>query len=99
MSLPVLAPALTRLSEQITKITMSHASDAAALNSIALERESIDKREREMRDMVDKAEEKRAWFDDFKEWIEGVAGFLDEKVKFELLLLLLVTDLLFSIQC
>jgi len=78
---------------------MSHASDTAALNSIALERESIDKREREMRDMVDKAEEKRAWFDDFKEWIEGVAGFLDEKVKFELLLLLLVTDLLFSIQC
>jgi len=78
---------------------MSHASDTAALNSIALERESIDKREREMRDMVGTAEEKRAWFDDFKEWIEGVAGFLDEKVKFELLLLLLVTDLLFSIQC
>lgn len=33
-----------------------------------------------MRTMVDRAEDKRAWFDSFKDWLEGVAGFLDEKV-------------------
>lgn len=33
-----------------------------------------------MRQMVEKAEAKRAWFGQFKEWVEGVAGFLDEKV-------------------
>lgn len=74
----------------MTKITMSHASNTGALNSIVLERESVDKREREMRNMIEIAEEKRAWFDDFKQWIEGVAGFLDEKVNFEPLSLHLV---------
>jgi hypothetical protein len=29
---------------------------------------------------VEQAEEKRAWFDAFREWVEGVAVFLDEKV-------------------
>ncbi|KAF5360932.1 hypothetical protein D9756_004921 [Leucocoprinus leucothites] len=77
--LPTLGPALNRLSEQMTKITMSHANNTAALNTIALEREQVDKREIEMREMVEKAEEKRAWFDGFREWVEGVAGFLDEK--------------------
>ena len=30
--------------------------------------------------MVEKAEAKRAWFQNFNEWVEVVAGFLDEKV-------------------
>ncbi|KAJ3572963.1 hypothetical protein NP233_g2748 [Leucocoprinus birnbaumii] len=77
--LPTLGSALNRLSEQMAKITASHASNTAALNTIALEREQVDKREIEMREMVGKAEEKRAWFDGFREWVEGVAGFLDEK--------------------
>ncbi|KXN82858.1 GC-rich sequence DNA-binding factor 2 [Leucoagaricus sp. SymC.cos] len=77
--LPSLTPALARLSEQMAKITASHASNTAALNNIVLERESVDKRELEMREMVEKAEEKRAWFDSFREWVEGIAGFLDEK--------------------
>jgi GC-rich sequence DNA-binding factor len=33
-----------------------------------------------MRDMIGRAEEKRAWFSSFKQWVEGVAAFLDEKV-------------------
>jgi len=33
-----------------------------------------------MRELVEKAESKRAWFEGFKEWTESVAGFLDEKV-------------------
>jgi len=89
-SLPVLAPALTHLSDKMTKITMSHANNTVALNSIVLERDSVDKREREMRNMIGIAEEKRAWFDDFKQWVEGVANFLDEKVNFEPLPLHLV---------
>lgn len=40
----------------------------------------MDDREKEMRQMVERAEAKRAWFGQFKEWVEGVAGFLDEKV-------------------
>ncbi|KAJ7767506.1 hypothetical protein DFH07DRAFT_1058544 [Mycena maculata] len=32
-----------------------------------------------MRQMVEKAETKCAWFRQFREWVEGVVGFLDEK--------------------
>lgn len=78
--LPTLAPALARLSEQLAKITTSHANNTAALHNITQEREHVDQREKEMREMVGKAEEKRAWFGSFREWVEGVAGFLDEKV-------------------
>jgi GC-rich sequence DNA-binding factor len=67
----------------MAKITVSHASNTAALNNIILERESVDQRETEMREMVEKAEEKRAWFDGFREWVEGVAGFLDEKASWK----------------
>jgi GC-rich sequence DNA-binding factor len=52
------------------------------LSTLAQERRALDDREAEMRDMVGRAEEKRAWFNSFKEWVEGVAGFLDEKVDF-----------------
>lgn len=61
---------------------MSHASNTSSLNAIAKERSEVDEREIELRDMVDKAELKRSWFDGFHEWVEGVAGFLDEKVFF-----------------
>lgn len=33
-----------------------------------------------MRQMIEKAERKRSWFVAFREWVEGVANFLDEKV-------------------
>ena len=36
--------------------------------------------------MVEKAEAKRAWFQSFSEWVEGVAGFLDEKASNDLLI-------------
>jgi GC-rich sequence DNA-binding factor len=42
----------------------------------------LDDKEKEIRVMVEKAEEKRAWFGSFNEWVESVAAFLDEKVKF-----------------
>ncbi|KAJ7432756.1 nineteen complex-related protein 2-domain-containing protein [Mycena galericulata] len=77
--LPSLGPALARLTQQLTKLTTSHASNTTALTNIAQERTEVDDREKEMRQMVERAETKRAWFGQFKEWVEGVAGFLDEK--------------------
>jgi len=50
------------------------------MTSLAEEREQLDKREMEMREMVRKAEAKRSWFVAFREWVESVATFLDEKV-------------------
>lgn len=78
--LPTLNTALARLTQQFTQLTTSHAQNTAALNALAQERDEIDAREKEMRDMVSRAEEKSSWFGSFKEWVEGVAGFLDEKV-------------------
>jgi GC-rich sequence DNA-binding factor len=78
--LPSLGPALARLTQQLTQLTTSHASNTAALTNLGQERTEVDDREKEMRQMVEKAETKRAWFGQFKEWVEGVAGFLDEKV-------------------
>ena len=54
----------------------------AALDSIEKERAEVDAREGELREMVGRAEDKRAWFDSFRDWIESVASFLDEKVHF-----------------
>ncbi|KAF8171926.1 nineteen complex-related protein 2-domain-containing protein [Mycena galopus ATCC 62051] len=75
----VSGPALARLTQQLTQLTTSHASNTAALTNLGQERTEVDDREKEMRQMVEKAEAKRAWFGQFKEWVEGVAGFLDEK--------------------
>jgi GC-rich sequence DNA-binding factor len=77
-----LGPAINRLAQQLSQLTTSHAANTAALSTLAQERRALDDREAEMRDMVGRAEEKRAWFNSFKEWVEGVAGFLDEKVDF-----------------
>ncbi|KAG5646496.1 hypothetical protein DXG03_003261 [Asterophora parasitica] len=77
--IPTLGPAMTRLTEQLTLLTTSHTSNTAALNALAKERAEVDDREAEMREMVGRAEDKRAWFESFKEWLESVAGFLDEK--------------------
>lgn len=72
---------MTRLSQQLALLTTSHANNSAALNSLAKERLDVDEKEKEMREMVIKAEDKRAWFGDFRDWLDSVAGFLDEKVR------------------
>jgi len=79
---PSLGSAISRLSEKLTLLTSSHAQNSASLDSLAREREELDIKEKELRVMVEKAEEKRAWFGSFNEWVESVAAFLDEKVKF-----------------
>lgn len=80
--IPTLNSALTRLTQQLSQLTTSHASNTASLNTIAQEREQLDIREKELRALVSNAEDKRAWFSSFSEWVESVAAFLDEKVSF-----------------
>jgi len=78
--IPLLGPAISRISEQLSLLTTSHGKNMATLTSLAKERTEVDDREKEMRELVEEAESKRAWFEGFKEWTESVAGFLDEKV-------------------
>lgn len=49
--------------------------------SLGEEQLKLEAREKEMRDMIAKAEDKRSWFSAFREWVESVATFLDEKVR------------------
>ncbi|GLB38206.1 putative nineteen complex-related protein 2 [Lyophyllum shimeji] len=77
--IPTLGPAMARLTEQLALLTTSHAQNTAAMTNLAKERAEVAERETEMREMVSRAEDKRAWFESFREWVEGVAGFLDEK--------------------
>ncbi|KAF5389187.1 hypothetical protein D9757_003414 [Collybiopsis confluens] len=77
--LPTLPDALARITHRLAQLTASHASNTASLNTFAQEREQVDIREQELRELVTKAEEKRAWFSSFSDWVESVAAFLDEK--------------------
>ncbi|OAX42141.1 hypothetical protein K503DRAFT_790350 [Rhizopogon vinicolor AM-OR11-026] len=78
-AIPALGSAIERLSQSLTAITTSHATDLKAAASLVDEREQLDVRETELREMISKAEAKRSWFAAFKEWVESVATFLDEK--------------------
>lgn len=49
--------------------------------SLAKERAQLEEREKEMREAIDTTEEKRSWFAAFREWMENMATFLDEKVR------------------
>lgn len=50
------------------------------MTNLADERQVLELKEKEMRAMVENAEQKRSWFNAFREWVETVATFLDEKV-------------------
>jgi hypothetical protein len=77
---PVFDSAALRLSQTLTTLTTSHAQNAQAIASSAEQQVLYDKEEASLRRQVSEAEEKRAWFQTFKEQIETVAEFLDEKV-------------------
>jgi len=49
--------------------------------SLVDERTTLLSKEAEMRQMIEKAEKKRSWFAAFRDWVESVASFLDEKVR------------------
>ncbi|KIY62847.1 hypothetical protein CYLTODRAFT_494369 [Cylindrobasidium torrendii FP15055 ss-10] len=78
-SIPSLGTAVDQLAQQLAILTASHAANVSAMASTAQERDMLDRQESEMREMVTRAEEKRAWFSSFNDWVEAVASFLDEK--------------------
>lgn len=77
--IPTLSSSVGRLTNSLTVLSSSHASHTAALSSLAEEKSALESKEAEMREMIEKAERKRSWFAAFREWVEGIASFLDEK--------------------
>lgn len=77
--IPTLASAVARLTQSLTALTVSHAQNSESMATVSAEQIELEKKEKDMREMIAKAEEKRGWFVAFREWVESVAGFLDEK--------------------
>ncbi|TFK91874.1 GCFC-domain-containing protein [Polyporus arcularius HHB13444] len=77
--IPTMGAAIARLTQSMSELTTSHAQHSAAMSKLGEEQRLLDAREKEMREMIAKAEDKRSWFNAFREWVESVATFLDEK--------------------
>ncbi|KAI0373663.1 GCFC-domain-containing protein [Pilatotrama ljubarskyi] len=77
--IPTMGAAVARLTQSMSELTMSHAEHSAAMSKLGEEQRLLEQREKEMREMIAKAEEKRSWFSAFRDWVESVATFLDEK--------------------
>ena len=71
---------MLRLTQALTKLTTSHAGNTKSLMALGEEHASLEQQETRLRQLVIEAEEKRAWFDGFREWVDSLADFLDEKV-------------------
>ena len=80
ISVPVLDVAIAKLTQTLTALTTSHTKNTAELSKIGKENTSVEKQEAELREQVENAEKRRAWFQSFKERIDSVGDFLDEKV-------------------
>lgn len=77
--IPTLDAAMNRLAQTMSALTTSHAQNTATMTALADEQARLEQRESELRAIVARAEEKRSWFASFREWMESVATFLDEK--------------------
>lgn len=55
------------------------------MTAAADELTQIEEREKELREAIEKTEIQRSWFTAFQEFVDGVAHFLEEKVKCSLL--------------
>ena len=78
--IPALGSAIERFQRQLALLSESHASSTSSITSLAKQRSELDTRETELRSMIVTAESKKSWFTEFKDWVESVATFLDEKV-------------------
>jgi GC-rich sequence DNA-binding factor len=78
---PTLEPAIARLSQTLSNLTTSHSTNVSAMTSAADELAQIEEKEKELREAIERTEAQRSWFVAFREFVEGVAHFLDEKVK------------------
>ena len=79
---PVMDAAIAKLTQKLTTLTTSHAKNTAELIKLGEENVSLEKQESELKGQVENAEQRRAWFQSFKERVESVGDFLDEKVSF-----------------
>jgi hypothetical protein len=70
-----------RISQIVSSITTSHVQNTASISTISTELAQLDDHETDLRETITRTEEKRSWFTDFREWLENVATFLDEKVR------------------
>lgn len=82
--IPVLDAAIAKLTQKLTALTTSHAKNTAELIKMGEENASLEKQEAELKGQVENAEQRRAWFQSFKERVESVGDFLDEKVRLSL---------------
>jgi GC-rich sequence DNA-binding factor len=78
--IPVLDAAIAKLTQKLTVLTTSHTKNTADLINLCEENVSLKKQENELKGKVEEAEQRRAWFQSFKERVESVGDFLDEKV-------------------
>ncbi|KAH7098970.1 nineteen complex-related protein 2-domain-containing protein [Auriculariales sp. MPI-PUGE-AT-0066] len=77
--IPTLGPAIGAFDMSVLAVTNSHAVSATTLVNLEQERQSMQQQEVELRKMVSDAETKRSWFAEFRDWVETVGAFLDEK--------------------
>lgn len=77
--IPTLDSAVARLTQATTSLTQSHGQNTSTMTALSAEHNLLDERENEMRQLITKAELKRSWFAAFRDWIETVATFLEEK--------------------
>lgn len=81
-TLPTLASLSARFASALNTLQTSHTVDSAALLHFTHEREELDTQEAELKAEVEQTGMKGRFFGDFKIFIEEVAAFLDEKVRY-----------------
>lgn len=79
--LPSLHAVAVRLQATLADARAGKVDSDTLLSQAQREREALDAQEAELRAEVDRVSSKYEWFLDFKEWVEEVAAFLDEKVR------------------
>ncbi|KAF9649765.1 hypothetical protein BDM02DRAFT_3094186 [Thelephora ganbajun] len=79
MPIPTLEPAIARLSQTLSNLTASHLTDVSTMTSATDELDQIEEKEKELREAIERTEAQRGWFAAFREFVEGIAHFLDEK--------------------
>ncbi|KAI0304447.1 GCFC-domain-containing protein [Multifurca ochricompacta] len=77
--IPSLDSTVKRISQVMASLVTAHAQNTTSISTISADLVQLDDRETELREIITRAEKKRSWFADFREWLESVATFLDEK--------------------
>ncbi len=82
--IPAIGPSMTSFALALNKLTTSHMEHTTSMSKLGEESDALAQKEVQLRSMIEEAEVKRAWFNDFKQWTESVADFLDAKVGFRM---------------